>query len=239
MRRRFGRKAERTNEGYALSGTKAFISGGGFSDLYIVMARTGGEGPKGFRPCWWMPAPMGSASARARRKMGWGCQPTAEVQLDDCRIPSANLLGEEGEGFSLRHGRARWRAAEHRRLFPRCCAIGARQGARLYRRAKGVRADAGSVSGPAVQARRHGNRAAGGARFPPAGRIEARCRKRPTPPNTAPWPSASSPIPRSRSPMTPCSSMAVTAISRTTASKKSCATCAFTRSWKEPTKSCG
>ena len=93
-------RAERTNEGYALSGTKAFISGGGFSDLYIVMARTGGDGPKGVSALLVDAGTEGLGFGAREKKMGWGCQPTAEVQLDDCRIPAANLLGEEGLGFS-------------------------------------------------------------------------------------------------------------------------------------------
>ena len=93
-------RADRTNEGYALSGAKAFISGGGFSDVYIVMARTGGEGPKGVSAVLVDAGTDGLGFGAREKKMGWGCQPTAEVQLDDCRIPAANLLGEEGEGFS-------------------------------------------------------------------------------------------------------------------------------------------
>ncbi len=93
-------RAVRTNEGYALSGTKAFISGGGFSDLYIVMARTGGDGPKGVSALLVDAGTDGLGFGAREKKMGWGCQPTAEVQLDDCRIPAANLLGEEAEGFS-------------------------------------------------------------------------------------------------------------------------------------------
>ena len=93
-------RAERTNDGYALTGTKAFISGGGFSDLYIVMARTGGEGPKGVSALLVDAGAEGLSFGAREKKMGWGCQPTAEVQLDDCRIPAGNILGEEGEGFS-------------------------------------------------------------------------------------------------------------------------------------------
>ena len=93
-------RAERTNEGYALSGTKAFISGGGFSDVYLIMARTGGEGPKGVSALLVDAGTEGLGFGTREKKMGWGCQPTAEVQLDDCRIPAANLLGEEGLGFS-------------------------------------------------------------------------------------------------------------------------------------------
>jgi len=93
-------RADRTNEGYALTGTKAFISGGGFSDLYIVMARTGEDGPKGVSAMLVDAGAEGLSFGARERKMGWGCQPTTEVRLDDCRISSENLLGEEGLGFS-------------------------------------------------------------------------------------------------------------------------------------------
>ena len=117
-------RAERTNEGYALNGTKAFISGGGFSDLYIVMARTGGEGPKGVSAVLVDAGTDGLGFGAREKKMGWGCQPTAEVQFDDCRIPSANLLGEEGEGFSYAMA-----GLDGGRLNIAACSLGAAQSA--------------------------------------------------------------------------------------------------------------
>jgi alkylation response protein AidB-like acyl-CoA dehydrogenase len=93
-------RAERTNEGYTLNGSKAFISGGGFSDLYVVMARTGGEGPKGISAMLVEDGTPGLSFGAQERKMGWKAQPTAQVQFDDCRIPTGNLLGEEGRGFT-------------------------------------------------------------------------------------------------------------------------------------------
>jgi alkylation response protein AidB-like acyl-CoA dehydrogenase len=94
------RRAERTNEGWTLNGSKAFISGGGFSDLYVVMARTGGEGAKGISAVLVKNGTPGLSFGAQERKMGWKAQPTAQVQFDDCKVPADNLLGEEGQGFT-------------------------------------------------------------------------------------------------------------------------------------------
>jgi alkylation response protein AidB-like acyl-CoA dehydrogenase len=92
-------QATRTNEGYRLSGTKAFISGGGYSDAYIVMARTGAEGPKGVSAFIVEAGSDGLSYGALEDKMGWRAQPTAQVQFDACPIPAQNLLGVEGKGF--------------------------------------------------------------------------------------------------------------------------------------------
>ncbi|MFN3642382.1 MAG: acyl-CoA dehydrogenase family protein [Gemmobacter sp.] len=92
-------RAERTNDGWTLNGTKAFISGGGYSDAYIVMVRTGGEGPRGISAVIVEDGAPGLSFGGLEDKMGWRAQPTRQVQFDDCRIPAANLLGEEGRGF--------------------------------------------------------------------------------------------------------------------------------------------
>jgi alkylation response protein AidB-like acyl-CoA dehydrogenase len=81
-------RAARTNDGYALSGTKAFISGGGFSDVYVVMCRTGEEGARGVSAMLVDAGAKGLSFGARERKMGWGCQPTAAVQFDDGRIPA-------------------------------------------------------------------------------------------------------------------------------------------------------
>ena len=93
-------RAERDGDGWRLTGTKAFISGGGFADLYVVMARTGGDGPKGISTFLVENGTPGLSFGAPERKMGWKAQPTAQVQLDECRVPAANLLGIEGEGFT-------------------------------------------------------------------------------------------------------------------------------------------
>ena len=93
-------RAERTNEGYAVTGTKAFISGGGYSDAYIVMCRTGEDGPKGISCLIVEHGADGLSFGGIEDKMGWRSQPTAQVQFDACQVPSDNLIGEEGRGFS-------------------------------------------------------------------------------------------------------------------------------------------
>ncbi|OOY26723.1 acyl-CoA dehydrogenase [Thioclava sp. L04-15] len=93
-------RAERTNEGWKLNGTKAFISGGGYSDVYVTMVRTGEDGPKGISTVVVEDGTPGLSFGALERKMGWKAQPTAQVQFDDCVVPDENLLGEEGKGFT-------------------------------------------------------------------------------------------------------------------------------------------
>ncbi len=93
-------KAVRTNEGYQVTGTKSFISGGNYSDLYIVMCRTGDDSPKGISALLVDSDADGLSFGAAEQKMGWRGQPTAQVIMDNCAVPSQNLLGEEGKGFS-------------------------------------------------------------------------------------------------------------------------------------------
>jgi alkylation response protein AidB-like acyl-CoA dehydrogenase len=92
-------RAERTNEGWRLNGTKAFISGGGYSDAYICMVRTGEDGPKGISTVIVEVTRRGLSFGGLEDKMGWRSQPTRQVQFDDCAVPADNLLGEEGAGF--------------------------------------------------------------------------------------------------------------------------------------------
>ncbi|WP_102223723.1 acyl-CoA dehydrogenase family protein [Acidimangrovimonas sediminis] len=93
-------RAEKTNEGYVLTGTKAFISGGGYSDVYVVMCRTGEDGPKGVSALIVEDGTRGLSFGGLEDKMGWRAQPTAQLQFDACPIPASNLIGEEGRGFS-------------------------------------------------------------------------------------------------------------------------------------------
>jgi alkylation response protein AidB-like acyl-CoA dehydrogenase len=86
---------------YVLNGVKQFISGAGTSDLYVVMARTGEAGPRGIS-AFVVPAGVPGLDFGANeRKMGWNAQPTRQVVLDGVRVPARNLLGDEGEGFSI------------------------------------------------------------------------------------------------------------------------------------------
>ena len=117
-------RAEKTKEGYKLNGTKSFISGGGFADLYITMVRTGGEGPKGISTVAVPNGSTGLSFGAQEQKMGWRAQPTAQVQFDDCVIPSANLLGEEGAGFSYA-----MEGLDGGRLNIAACSLGAAQAA--------------------------------------------------------------------------------------------------------------
>jgi alkylation response protein AidB-like acyl-CoA dehydrogenase len=94
-------RARRDGDHYVLNGSKAFISGGGFSDLYVCMVRTGGEGSGGISCIVVEKGTPGLSFGKNERKMGWSAQPTAMVLFDDCRVPAANLVGAEGQGFRI------------------------------------------------------------------------------------------------------------------------------------------
>jgi len=91
--------AVRDGDHYVLNGSKAFISGAGVSDLYVVMCRTGGEGAKGISTLVVEKDTPGLSFGANERKLGWNAQPTAMVNFDDCRVPVENRVGQEGEGF--------------------------------------------------------------------------------------------------------------------------------------------
>ncbi len=107
-----------------LNGTKSFISGGGFSDLYLVMARTGEEGAKGISTVLVEKGTDGLSFGANEKKMGWNAQPTAEVQFENCRLPATNLLGEEGNGFKYA-----MTGLDGGRLNIASCSLGAAQSA--------------------------------------------------------------------------------------------------------------
>ena len=86
---------------YVLNGTKAFISGGGETDVYVVMARTGGQGPRGITCFLVEKGTEGLGFGKKEKKVGWNSQPTRAVIFEDCRIPVSNRIGEEGDGFSI------------------------------------------------------------------------------------------------------------------------------------------
>ena len=117
-------RAARTNEGYVLNGTKAFISGGGYSDAYVCMVRTGEDGPKGVSTVYVEDGTEGLSFGGLEDKMGWRSQPTTQVQLDNCNIPSANLVGEEGQGFKYA-----MMGLDGGRLNIAACSLGAAQAA--------------------------------------------------------------------------------------------------------------
>lgn len=94
-------RARRDGDEYVLSGVKQFISGAGSSGLYIVMARTADTGARGIS-AFLVPADLPGLSFGANeKKMGWKAQPTRQVIMEGVRIPAENLLGEEGQGFSM------------------------------------------------------------------------------------------------------------------------------------------
>jgi alkylation response protein AidB-like acyl-CoA dehydrogenase len=94
-------KAVKDGDGYIVSGSKAFISGGGENEIYLTMARTGVDGPKGIS-CLVIEKDMAGVTFGApERKLGWHSQPTAQVNFDEVRVPAENLVGGEGEGFRI------------------------------------------------------------------------------------------------------------------------------------------
>jgi butyryl-CoA dehydrogenase len=93
--------ARREGEYYVLNGTKQFISGAGAGDLYVVMVRTGGEGPNGISTLVVEGNLPGISLGANERKMGWNAQPTRAVIFENVRVPVANRLGDEGIGFRV------------------------------------------------------------------------------------------------------------------------------------------
>ena len=94
-------RAERDGGHYVLNGAKAFISGGGVSDLYVVFARTGGERARGISCIAVEKGAPGLSFGAQEKKLGWKSQPTAMVLFDNCRVPIENRIGEEGQGFRI------------------------------------------------------------------------------------------------------------------------------------------
>lgn len=93
--------ARRDGDDYLLNGSKMFISGAGETDVLVVMARTGGEGPKGISALLIPADAAGIEYGKKEEKMGWNSQPTRAISFDNVRVPVTNLLGEEGQGFKL------------------------------------------------------------------------------------------------------------------------------------------
>jgi alkylation response protein AidB-like acyl-CoA dehydrogenase len=94
-------KAVRDRAHYVLNGTKAFISGGGVSDIYVVMVRTGEAGPRGISTLVVEKGTPGLSYGAQEKKLGWKTQPTAMVMFENCRVPVQNRIGKEGEGFKI------------------------------------------------------------------------------------------------------------------------------------------
>ncbi len=94
-------RAVRDGDHYVLNGSKMFISGAGSTDVLVVMARTGGEGPRGISALVVPADTPGISYGRKEEKMGWNCQPTRAITFDNVRVPVGWRLGEEGEGFTF------------------------------------------------------------------------------------------------------------------------------------------
>ncbi|XP_065179806.1 isobutyryl-CoA dehydrogenase, mitochondrial-like [Sycon ciliatum] len=116
--------AVRKGDEYVLNGTKAFISGGGDSDVYLVMVRTGqlDAGAKGITCLAVDKGSPGLSFGKKERKVGWNSQPTRAVIFEDCRVPVTNRIGDEGQGFSIA-----MRGLNGGRLNIASCSLGAAQ----------------------------------------------------------------------------------------------------------------
>jgi len=115
-------RAQRRDDHYVLDGTKAFISGGGRSDVYLVMARTGGGGPLGISCFLVENGTPGLSFGAQEKKLGWHSQPTTMVIFESCRVPVENRIGAEGEGFMIA-----MRALDGGRLNIAACSLGGAQ----------------------------------------------------------------------------------------------------------------
>ena len=93
--------ARRDGDEYVINGVKQFVSGAGSSAVYVVMARTGEPGPRGISAIVVPEGTPGLSFGRNEQKMGWNAQPTRQVIFEDVRVPTANRLNDEGEGFGI------------------------------------------------------------------------------------------------------------------------------------------
>ena len=117
-------RAEREEDGYRLNGSKMFISGAGSTDVLVVMARTGGQGPRGIS-AFVVPADApGIHYGKKEKKMGWNSQPTRAITFDNVRVPASHLLGEEGMGFTYA-----MKGLDGGRINIATCAVGTAQAA--------------------------------------------------------------------------------------------------------------
>ncbi|MBA4710064.1 acyl-CoA dehydrogenase family protein [Aquitalea aquatica] len=117
-------RADKQGEVYVLNGSKMFISGAGSTDVLVVMARTGGPGPKGVS-AFVLPANApGVQYGKKEKKMGWNSQPTRAITFDNVEIPAGNLLGEEGMGFTYA-----MKGLDGGRINIATCAVGTAQAA--------------------------------------------------------------------------------------------------------------
>lgn len=117
-------RAEKQGDVYVVNGAKAFISGGGDTDLLVLMARTGGPGAGGIST-FAVPADLpGITYGRKEEKMGWNSQSTRPIMFENVKVPAEHLMGEEGEGF-----RIAMKGLDGGRINIGTCSVGAAQGA--------------------------------------------------------------------------------------------------------------
>ena len=91
--------AKLTGNNYVINGTKQFITGAGYNDIYVVMVRTGEDGPKGISCLVVEKDTPGLSFGAPERKLGWNASPTAQVIFDNVHVPVENRVGAEGDGF--------------------------------------------------------------------------------------------------------------------------------------------
>ena len=117
-------KAVKDGDHYIVNGTKSFISGGGYSDVYVTMVRTGDKSSDGISTLMIEKDSPGISFGAQEKKMGWNSQPTAQVIFEDCRVPVKNLLGNEGDGFKIA-----MKGLDGGRLNIAACSLGTAQSA--------------------------------------------------------------------------------------------------------------
>jgi alkylation response protein AidB-like acyl-CoA dehydrogenase len=115
-------KAVKDGDSYVLNGTKTFISGASWSDIYVVMARTSDDGARGISTFVIEKDTPGLSFGANEKKMGWNAQPTAQVIMEDCRIPESNRVGAEGDGFKFAMA-----GLDGGRINIGCCSLGGAQ----------------------------------------------------------------------------------------------------------------
>lgn len=117
-------KAVRDGDDYILDGTKTFISGAGWSDVYLVMARTSDDGARGISTFVIDKDTPGLSFGAIEKKMGWNAQPTAQVIFENCRVPASQRIGAEGDGFKIAMS-----GLDGGRVNIGCCSLGGAQAA--------------------------------------------------------------------------------------------------------------
>ncbi|ELP44130.1 FadE9 [Mycobacterium avium subsp. paratuberculosis S5] len=234
-------RAVRQGGDYVLDGVKQFISGAGASDVYLVMARTGGEGPRGISAFVVEKGSAGLSFGSPEEKMGWHAQPTAQVILEGVRVPADAMLGGaegEGAGFGIAMN-----GLNGGRLNIAACSLGGAQAA--FDKAGAYVRDRQAFGSPLLDEPTIRFALADMATGLETSRMmlwRPPVRWTPTIPtrsSCARWPNATSPTPASRSPTRRCSCTAATAICASMVWRRSCATCGCIASWRGPTRSCG